>query len=219
MNEGGAARRQFRGHVFGAVGLAAVVSPGAAIQLPGTTRLGARPAVPVPAARRGGSGDLLEASARHWHGVVAQLTGLGMFRDESEIGYDWFHQGESMLFFYFLTLADPNRWRERAVRFAELYVDPAFGNYDPELGIIRAPHNGSGGARAGLADSPSYPWTAEQAAQYGYPLDWLVPSGSVAPSPDADQDARLPLQVALRPSSPASTGRTAPLRKPGDRPW
>jgi len=134
----------------------------------------------------GGSGDLLEASARHWHGVVAQLTGLGMFRNEFEIGYDWFHQGESMLFFYFLTLADPDRWRERAVRFAELYVDPAFGNYDPELGIIRAPHNGSGGARAGLADSPSYPWTAEQAAQYGYPLDWLVPSGSAAPSPDAD---------------------------------
>jgi hypothetical protein len=72
----------------------------------------------------GGSADLLEASARHWHGVVAQLTGLGMFRDEFEIGYDWFHQGESMLFFYFLTLADPDRWRERAVRFAELYVDP-----------------------------------------------------------------------------------------------
>ena len=36
----------------------------------------------------GGSADLLEASARHWHGVVAQLTGLGMFRDEFEIGTD-----------------------------------------------------------------------------------------------------------------------------------
>jgi hypothetical protein len=132
----------------------------------------------------GGSGDLLEASARHWHGVVGQLTGLGMYRDEFEIGYDWFHQGESMLFFYFLTLADPDRWRERAVRFAELYVDPASGNYDPELGIIRAPHNGSGGARDGLADAPSYPWTPEQAAQYGYPLDWLVPGA--APSLDAD---------------------------------
>lgn len=34
MNGGGAARRQFRSYVFGAVGLAAVVSPGAAIQLP-----------------------------------------------------------------------------------------------------------------------------------------------------------------------------------------
>ena len=134
----------------------------------------------------GGASDLLEASARHWHGVVGQLTGLGMYRDEFEIGYDWFHQGESMLFFYFLTLADPDRWRDRAVRFAELYVDPASGNYDPELGIIRAPHNGSGGARDGLADAPSYPWTPEQAAQYGYPLDWLVPSGSVAPPLDAD---------------------------------
>jgi hypothetical protein len=134
----------------------------------------------------GGADDLLDASARHWHGVVAQLTRLGMYADEFEIGYDWFHQGESMLFFYFLTLADPDRWAERAVRFADLYVDPAFGNYDPVLGIIKAPHNGSGGARPGVADTPSYPWTPAEAAQYGYPLDWLVPDGTPIPSLDAD---------------------------------
>lgn len=112
----------------------------------------------------GGADDLLEASSRHWHGVVGQLTRLGMFRDEFEIGYDWFHQGESMLFFYFLTLADPDRWRDRALRFADLYTDPAHGNYDPVRQIITAPHNGSGGARAGLADAPSYPWTEAEAA-------------------------------------------------------
>ena len=97
----------------------------------------------------GGADDLLDASTRHWHGVVGQLTRLGMFRDEFEIGYDWFHQGESMLFFYFLTLADPDRWRDRAMRFADLYTDPARGNYDPARRIITAPHNGSGGARRG----------------------------------------------------------------------
>ena len=134
----------------------------------------------------GGADDLLEASSRHWHGVVGQLTRLGMFRDEFEIGYDWFHQGESMLFFYFLTLADPDRWRDRALRFADLYTDPAHGNYDPVRQIITAPHNGSGGARAGLADAPSYPWTEAEAAQYGYPLDWLAPNGDVAPENDGD---------------------------------
>jgi hypothetical protein len=134
----------------------------------------------------GGADDLLEASATHWHGVVGQLTRLGMFSGEFEIGYDWFHQGESMLFFYFLTLADPGRWRDRALRFADLYTDPAHGNYDAERQIIRAPHNGSGGARSGLSDNGRYPWTEAEAAQYGYPLDWLVPDGAPAPGPAAD---------------------------------
>jgi hypothetical protein len=137
----------------------------------------------------GGADDLLDACAKHWHGVVAQLTALGMFRDEFEIGYDWFHLGESMLFFYGLTLADPARWRDRALRFADLYVDPAGGNYDATLRIVRAPHNGSGGARAGVSDTPSYPWLPEEAECYGYPLDWLVPDG--APVPPLDEDPRL----------------------------
>jgi hypothetical protein len=129
----------------------------------------------------GGSDDLLEASARHWEGVAAQLTRLGMYRDEFEIGYDWFHQGESLLFLYFLTMADPRRWTERAVRFADLYVDPAHGNFDGERCLVKAPHNGAGGARQGVSDSPSYPWTEAEAAQYGYPLDWLVPDGERPP--------------------------------------
>ncbi len=71
--------------------------------------------------------------------VTGQLTELGMLRDEYERGYDWFHQGESMLLFYFLCMAAPDRWAERALRFAELYVDPAHGNYDPDHRIIRKP--------------------------------------------------------------------------------
>ena len=79
----------------------------------------------------GGADDLLAESERHWEGVTAQLTELGMLCGEYERGYDWFHQGESNLLLYFLCMAAPARWAERAVRFAELYVDPAHGNYDP----------------------------------------------------------------------------------------
>ena len=58
----------------------------------------------------GGADDLLAESERHWEGVTAQLTELGMLKDEYERGYDWFHQGESLLLLYFLTMADPARW-------------------------------------------------------------------------------------------------------------
>ncbi|GAA3548681.1 hypothetical protein GCM10022419_031200 [Nonomuraea rosea] len=144
----------------------------------------------------GGADDLLETCARHWHGVVAQMTGLGMFADEFEIGYDWFHQGESLLFTYFLTAADPAAWAARATRFADLYLDPGKGNYDPERRIIKAPHNGSGGAREGVADSPAYPWTEAEAAQYGYPLDWLLPAGE--PVPPLADDPRLGAEMQRR---------------------
>jgi hypothetical protein len=140
----------------------------------------------------GGADDLLEQSARHWHAVAAQLTGLGMYRDEFEIGYDWFHQGESLLFFYGLTMADPAAFRRRAMRFADLYVDPAHGNYDPALRIVKAPHNGAGGAREGVSDSPGYPWLQREADQYGYPLDWMAPGTSV------DTDPRLGAEMQQR---------------------
>ncbi|MGW4985188.1 hypothetical protein ACWERA_55550, partial [Streptomyces mirabilis] len=75
----------------------------------------------------GGADDLLPAAERHWEGVTAQLTELGILHGEFERGYDWFHQGESLLLFYFLCMAAPDRWAERALRFADLYVDPAHG--------------------------------------------------------------------------------------------
>lgn len=144
----------------------------------------------------GGADDLLDAAAKHWHGVVGQLTELRMFREEFEAGYDWFHLGESMLFFYGLTMADPARWRDRAMRFADLYVDPRHGNYDPSLRIVRAPHNGSGGAREGLADTPSYPWLPHEAQAYGFPLDWLIADGN--PVPPLDEDPRLGAEMQVR---------------------
>ena len=74
-------------------------------------------------------------------------------------------------------MAAPDRWRERAVRFAELYVDPAHGNYDPEHRIIRRPHNGSdpGRDRAVRRDRTIPGWSTRHRL-YGFPLDWLCPT-------------------------------------------
>ena len=119
-----------------------------------------------------------------------------MLTDEYERGYDWFHQSESLLLLYFLTMADPGRWAERAVRFAELYVDPAHGNYDPDRRIIRRPHNGSDPGRRGLFDGTHYPWTDREEKSYGLPLDWLLPPG--APVPERDADPRLTTEMNAR---------------------
>ena len=135
----------------------------------------------------GGADDLLPQAERHWMGVTAQLTDLGMLKDEYERGYDWFHQSESLLLLYFLCMAAPGRWRDPAVRFAELYVDPAHGNYDPEHRIIRRPHNGSDPGRTGLFDGTQYPWLEHEERLYGFPLDWLLPGGTPSPAREADQ--------------------------------
>ena len=144
----------------------------------------------------GGADDLLAETERHWEGLTTQLTELGMLSDEYERGYDWFHQGESLLLLYFLTMADPARWTERAVRFAELYTDPAHGNYDPVRRIIRRPHNGSDPGRGGLFDGTHYPWIDREEESYGFPLDWLLPAD--APVPERDQDPRLTDEMTAR---------------------
>ncbi|WP_234544574.1 hypothetical protein [Streptomyces shenzhenensis] len=136
----------------------------------------------------GGADDLLAQAERHWEGVTRQLTELGMLKDEYERGYDWFHQGESLLLLYFLCMAAPERWAERACRFAELYVDPRHGNYDPEHRIIRRPHNGSDAAREGLFDGDAYPWLPKEAQMYGFPLDWILPADA---EPPLEADPRL----------------------------
>lgn len=126
--------------------------------------------------RLGGADDLIEAAKRHWAGVTAQMTEFGFVRDEYEVGYDWFHQGESLNFFYALCAADPDdaAFRERALRFARLYSDPARGNYDPAARIIVAPHTGSGGPRPGLG-TEWIEYSADQTGMkpYGLPLDDL----------------------------------------------
>lgn len=123
----------------------------------------------------GGGRHLLDRSRQSWEGITAQLTEMGMLHDEYEKHYDWFHQGESLLLFTFLCLADPadSRFRDRAAKFADLFVSPDYGNYDPDNRVITAPHNGSLGPATGLTDGrPHYPWAASL-APYGLPLDWI----------------------------------------------
>jgi len=123
----------------------------------------------------GGGDHLLAMAHHHWNGVTEQLTRLGLVDKEYERGYDQFHQGESYIYFYFLCLADPTHPTliERAQRFAGLYLneDPDAINYDPQHKIIRAPHNGSMGARWGYFDGePSYEWYPYM-APYGLPYE------------------------------------------------
>ena len=123
----------------------------------------------------GGSREILDAAKRHWEGVTAQLTEAGMLTNEFENGYDWFHQGESLIFFYALCAADPSdaAFRQRAVRFAELYTDADHGNYDPVSNSIPAPHNGALGVRVGLGGWESYPASLANMQPYGLPLEYF----------------------------------------------
>ncbi|MDQ0895154.1 hypothetical protein [Agromyces ramosus] len=123
----------------------------------------------------GGADDLLDAVKHHWRGVTTQLTEMGMVADEYEVGYDWFHQGESNLFFYGICAADPEdeEFRARAKRFADLYL-PGGPNYDPELNTIGAPHNGSRGLRPGVGEEwANYSTRFTNMQQYGRPLHHL----------------------------------------------
>ncbi|MFF9510587.1 hypothetical protein ACF1BU_29310 [Streptomyces sp. NPDC014724] len=122
----------------------------------------------------GGSADLLTAARRHWHGVSEQLTEMGMLESGLERGYDWFHQGEGLLLFYGLCLADPGdaQLREMACHFADFYL-PGGPNYDAGHRVIRAPHNGSAGPRWGFSDHDTYfPWSLAL-RPYGLPLDGI----------------------------------------------
>ncbi|WP_185072369.1 hypothetical protein [Nonomuraea jabiensis] len=141
----------------------------------------------------GGADDLLDASKHHWEGVTAQLTELGYLVDEFERGYDWFHQGESLLLFYGICAADPRdeRFRERARRFADLYL-PGSANYDAEHDIIRAPHNGGGGPRYGLQwEWASYHTDLVSMRPYGLPLRDLPGIAEWADLGDPSNAARM----------------------------
>ncbi|MCG5218262.1 hypothetical protein [Streptosporangium sp. KLBMP 9127] len=122
----------------------------------------------------GGADDLLDAAKHHWEGVTTQLTELGYLVDEFERGYDWFHQGESLLLFYGICAADPadERFRERAHRFAEMYLpDSKTGNYDPLTDTIKAPHNGAGGPRYGVNEEwASYHSGLASMRPFGLPI-------------------------------------------------
>ena len=119
----------------------------------------------------GGADDLLDACKRHWEGVTEQLSRRELLTDEFENGYDWFHQGESLLFFYTLCAADPTAFRSRALRFANLFLpDSPVGNYDGRLRMMRAPHVGALGPRPGLGEDRPFSASNTGMAKYGLPL-------------------------------------------------
>lgn len=145
--------------------------------------------------RLGGADDLLAASKRHWEGVTAQMTEFGFVRDEFELGYDWFHQGESLVFFYGLCAADPDDpdFRERAERFASLYLpDSPSGNYDGAKRMVVAPHTGSGGPRFGVGDQwQEYSADQEEMRVYGLPLEEVEGIGTWGDLAIGDNAARM----------------------------
>lgn len=145
----------------------------------------------------GGADRLLALGLRQWEAITRQLSEMGLLHREFERGADQFHQGESLIYFYFLCLADPDnpRLHELAQRFANFYTgaDPEAPNYDPERKIIRAPHNGSAGPRWGYKDVPpeqTFADWGEGMRVYGLPFtdvpgvttydDLLTPEGARA---------------------------------------
>lgn len=127
----------------------------------------------------GGSQEILDAAKKSWRGVTKQLTELGLVKDHYERGYDWFHQGESMIFFYAICAADPHdsEFKAFAQQFAELYFGKNSPNYDVEKNIIPAPHNGSDGLRPGLGQEwvEGYPPDSINSVMkpYGLPLHFI----------------------------------------------
>ncbi|GMA92832.1 hypothetical protein [Homoserinibacter gongjuensis] len=92
--------------------------------------------------RLGGSDELLAAAKHHWEGVTLQLTEFGFVADEYEVGYDWFHQAESLGLLLGICAADPADavFRDRARRFAGYYLPGSpTGNYDAATRTIVAP--------------------------------------------------------------------------------
>ncbi len=124
--------------------------------------------------RLGGADDLLVASKAHWEGVTRQLTEFGFVDDEYEVGYDWFHQAESLGLLLGICAADPADavFRERARRFAGYYLPGSpTGNYDPVTRTIVAPHTGSRGPRWGVGEDWEEYSAEQQGMQiYGLPL-------------------------------------------------
>jgi hypothetical protein len=126
----------------------------------------------------GGSTDILKAAKKSWFGVTEQLTKLGFVHNHFERGYDWFHIGESMIFFYGICASDPKdeEFKRFAKQFSDLYAGENSKAYDPKNNIIPGPHNGSDGVRPGLGAEyeGGYPGDINSVMRlYGLPLENL----------------------------------------------
>ena len=105
----------------------------------------------------GGHDKFLVLSHRQFDVITSQFArydcgaGHPMVVKEYEQGYDWMHQGEGYLFFYFLNLADPQsqKNKDRSIRFAGFYLNEdetiPEKNYDPVHKILKSAYLGSMG--------------------------------------------------------------------------
>lgn len=124
----------------------------------------------------GGDERLLDLSFKLWNATIRQLANdFGVFHREFPKHGDWMHLGEGLIYFYFLPLADPtdHETLARAKRYAALYMgeDPKAPNYEPDLKLIRSPHNGSLGPKFGSPQTARpYQWSKAMAS-YGLPLE------------------------------------------------
>jgi hypothetical protein len=122
----------------------------------------------------GGDEAALEAAIDHWEHVTERFArgGPGDAHVETVEEYyarqDWMHMGEGNQLFYHVCLAVPDdgRFRERAERFAELYLPDGPGNYDPERRMIVAPNAGSEGP-----GERTEPEAQPESPSWGY-ADW-----------------------------------------------
>jgi len=140
----------------------------------------------------GGPEEIHSLSRELWDAVTRQFTRYGLVYNEFDGYYDWMHHGESSTCFYFFGLADPTvaKFRERAVRFAGLYLgeDPNAPNYDAAHKLIRSPITGSRGPRfVNTAED----WVTHRPVLAGYPLPYDDIPGVTSSDAWID-DARFP---------------------------
>ncbi|MBW3625251.1 MAG: hypothetical protein KY468_17785 [Armatimonadetes bacterium] len=118
----------------------------------------------------GGAEEIHHLSRYEWDAVTRQFTAYGQVHNEFDAYYDWMHHGESNLYLYYFGLADPTveKDRDRALRFAGLYMDedPDAPNYDPERRLIRSPITGSKGPRF---ENTAEDWCTHRAVLDNYP--------------------------------------------------
>lgn len=140
----------------------------------------------------GGPEEINALSRKLWDAVTRQFTRYGLVHNEFDAYYDWMHHGESYTNFYFFGLADPTvaKYRERAVRFAGLYLgeDPAASNYDARRKLIRSPITGSRGPRM---VNTAEDWVTHREVLAGYPLPYDDIPGVTSSDAWID-DARFP---------------------------
>jgi len=122
----------------------------------------------------GGDEAALEVAIDHWEHVTERFArdGPGDAHVETVEEYfarhDWMHMGEGNQLFYYICLAAPDdeRFRERARRFADLYLPEGPGNYDPESRTIVQPNTGVEGP-----DKRTNPEAGDDSPEWGY-VDW-----------------------------------------------